>query len=345
MTKSSNGDVLIVDDEQCARELCAEVMSVSGYSPRAVSTGEKAVELVAEGRFAVVLLDVRMPGLTGIEVLRRMKAVRPDVEVIMITGFGSIESSVDAMRYGACDYVLKPFRVEELAIRVRRCMEERSAHAKIESLAKQVNSLLLGTTNALVAAVEAKHAYTRGHSERVSRYALEIATYYPLSDEKKKETVRRTVVLSAILHDIGKIALPDDVLDCPGRLSDEQWKMIRRHPVTGARILSGINPLKEALPGILYHHCHFNNPGALNSYPSGPSGRSGEKIPPLARIISVADTFDALTSTRPYRKAINKYDAAEIIEREAGRQFDPKAVKAFSLAFEVCFAVWRIGKQ
>lgn len=342
MPKSANADVLIVDDEQCARELCAEVISVSGYCPRAVSSGEKAVELVAEGRFAVVLLDIRMPGLTGIEVLKRMKAVRPDVEVIMITGFGSIESSVDAMRYGACDYVLKPFQVEELAIRVRRCMEERSARAKIESLAKQVNSLLLGTTNALVAAVEAKHTYTRGHSERVSRYALEIATYYPLADEQKKETVRRTVVLSAILHDIGKIALPDDVLDWPGALSEKQWKMIKRHPVTGARILSGINPLKEALPGILYHHCHFNNPGALNSYPSG---RSGEKIPPLARIISVADTFDALTSTRPYRKAVNKYDAAAIIEQEAGRQFDPKAVKAFSLAFEVCFAVWRVGKQ
>ncbi len=342
MRENWDTDVLIVDDEECARELCMEVLTLSGYSARAVNSSEKAVELVAQGRFAVVLLDIRMPGLSGIEVLKRIKAVRPDVGVIMITGFGSIESSVDAMRHGAYDYLLKPFRVEELAIRVHRCLEERNVQAKVVELARQVNSLMLGTIGALVKAIEAKHVYTRGHSERVSRYALEIVAYYPFPDPQRKETARRAVVLSALLHDIGKIALPDDLLDSPGRLTERQWEAMRQHPVTGVKILSGINPLKEALPGILYHHCHFNHPGAFNSYPRG---RSGENIPLLARIISVADTFDALTSDRPYRKSINKYDAVQIIEQEAGRQFDPQAVTAFYHAFELCFAVWEIGKE
>ncbi len=340
--QNSNADVLVVDDEQCARDLCMEVLSMSGYSARAVSNGEKAVELVARGAFAVVLLDIRMAGLSGIEALKRIKAVRPDVEVIMITGFGSIESSVEAMRYGACDYVLKPFRVKELVIRVRRCLEGRDALAKIAALGRQVSSLLVGTIGALVKAVEARHLCTRGHSERVSRYALEIAAFYPFPEEEQREGAMRTVVLSALLHDIGKIALPDDVLNSPLRLTDKQWVMIRRHPVTGAKILSGIDAFKEVLPGILYHHCHFDHPGATNSYPRG---RSGEKIPLLARIISVADAFDAMTSTRPYRKMVNKYDAAEMIGEESGRQFDPEAVKAFSRAFEMCFAVWRIGKE
>jgi putative two-component system response regulator len=342
MSENSKATVLVVDDEQCTRELCVEVLSRAGYAARAVSSGQKAVELVAHGTFSVVLLDIRMPGLSGIAALGMMRAVRPDVGIIMITGFGSIESSVDAMRLGAYDYILKPFRLEELTLRVRRCLEERAAQAKITALGKQVNSLLLGTIGALVKAVEAKHVYTRGHSERVSQYALEIATYYPFPSTQRKETVRRTVVLSALLHDIGKIALPDDVLDSPGELTEKQWEMMKRHPVTGTRILSGIHPLREALPGILYHHCHFNNPEAFNSYPQG---RSGRRIPVLARIISVADAFDALTSTRPYRKAANKYDAAEIIGREAGRQFDPRAVRAFGEAFEVCFAVWGIGKE
>lgn len=342
MKSDSMSQVLVVDDEARIRELCVEVLSMSGYTANAVSSGEKAVEMVAQGKFAVVLLDIRMPGLSGIEALKTMKAVRPDVGVIMITGFGSIESSVDAMRYGAYDYILKPFRLEELSIRVRRCMEERESRTKMKALATQVNSLLLGTISALVKSVEAKHLYTRGHSERVSRYALEIATYYPFPDEQKRETIRRAVVLSGLLHDIGKIALPDSVLDSPGKLSDKQWKMMKRHPITGSKILAGISPLKEAIPGILYHHCHFNNPGGSNSYPRG---RSGEHIPVLARIISVADTFDALTSTRAYRKAVSKYDAAEVIEHEAGHQFDPEAVTAFCHAFEVCFAVWRIGRD
>jgi response regulator RpfG family c-di-GMP phosphodiesterase len=342
MRKGPIPKVLIVDDEDQIRELCVESLEKFGYSAIGASNGEQAMELVAQGRFSVVLLDIRMPGLDGIETLKRLKLTRPELQVLMITGYGSVESSVEAMKHGACDYILKPFNLEELALRVRRCLEEQQAQTQIASLTKQVHSLMLGTIGALVKAAEAKSLYTRGHSDRVSRYSLEIASYYALPDETRKESLRRTIVLSGLLHDIGKIGLPDHVLNAPCKVGDEQWELIKRHPVIGARILSGIPPLKETLPGVVYHHCHFNNPAALNSYPPG---RAGRRIPVQARIISVADTFDALTTTRPYRRAVSKYEAVQIIEGEAGRQFDPEAVKAFLCAFDVCFAVWQIGEE
>jgi len=342
MGNAGKDSVLVVDDEEDMRELCVESLERFGYSARGVGSGEKAVEVIAQGRFAAVLLDIMMPGLGGMEALKRIKATRPDVQVLMITGFGSVESSVEAMKHGACDYILKPFNIQELGLRVGRCLAERESHAKIEALTREVHSLLMGTIGALIKAVEAKSQYTRGHSDRVSRYALEIANYYPVSDEGNKETLRRTIVLSGLLHDVGKIALPDSILNAPGKVGTRQWKLIRRHPVIGAKMLSGIPPFEDILPGIVYHHCHFNNPDAFNSYPQGVSGY---KIPIQARIISVADTFDALTSTRPYREAVGKYEATAIVEGEAGRQFDPDAVKAFMCAFEVCFAVWKIGKE
>ncbi len=342
MQNDSRSKVLVVDDDDVVRELCVQSLSRFGYCAIPASTGEKAVELVAQDGFAVVLLDIMMPGLGGMEALKRIKSIRPEVRVLMITGYGSIGSSVEAMSNGASDYILKPFNLEELALRVRRCLEEQIAQEKLTALSEEVNALMVGTIRALVKAVEAKSVYTRGHSDRVSRYALEITNYYPVAGEQKKETLQRIIVLSGLLHDIGKIALPDSILNAPCQVGDKQWELIKKHPIIGAKILSGIAALKEVLPGIVYHHCHFNNPDAPNCYPRG---RSGQRIPVQARIISVADTFDALTSTRPYRKAVDKHKAAQIIEEEAGRQFDPEAVKAFLHAFEICFAMWRIGKE
>ncbi len=342
MRDVSDGRVLVVDDEEGVRDLCVESLTTYGYSVHAVSTGERAIELAAEGRFGVVLMDVLMPGLGGTEALKRIKAIRPEVQVIMITGYGSVEGSVEAMKYGASDYVLKPFNLEELALRVRRCLDERSSRMRFIALAEEFNSLLLGTVRALVKAVEAKSLYTRGHSDRVSRYASEIMNCYPLPGERRKETARRAIVLAGLLHDIGKIALPDSVLNSPGKVGEKQWELIRRHPFIGARIVSEVPPLRQALPGVVYHHCHFNNPNAPNCYPQRKTGCS---IPLQARIVSVADTFDALTSTRPYRKALSKYDAVDVIRQEAGRQFDPEVVKAFLQAFELCFAIWKIGKE
>jgi len=342
MRNDSRSKVLVVDDDDVVRELCVQSLNRFGYSAVPASSGEKAIELVAHDGFAVVLLDIMMPGLNGIEALKQIKTIRPEVRVLMITGYGSIDSSVEAMSNGASDYILKPFKLEELVLRVRRCLDEQNAQAKLSALSEEVNALMVGTIRALVKAVEAKSVYTRGHSDRVSRYALEITNYYPLADEQHKETLRRIIVLSGLLHDIGKIALPDSILNAPCKVGDKEWEMIKKHPVIGAKILAGIAPLKEALPGIVYHHCHFNNPDAPNCYPRG---KSGQRIPVQARIISVADTFDALTSTRPYRRAVDKHKAAQIIEAEAGRQFDPEAVKAFLHAFEICFAMWAIGRE
>ena len=334
--------ILVVDDEPAIRDLLAEGLKQQGYHCDVASNGQEALDHLRRQQFSLVLSDIDMPSMDGVRLLQNVKEVHPDIEVVMITGVVDVEVALRAMRMGANDYLTKPFNLEEVRLTVEKALEKRRLvlenreyqrnleskvaertvelvlkRREIEELYEKLQISYETTLEALAAALDTRDTETQGHSMRVSEYTTVIARRLGVKDPELTE-IRR----GALLHDVGKIGIPDAVLRKPGKLSAEEWVEMRKHPEIGYRILSGIKFLEKSLPVVIAHQERYDGSG----YPRGLKGR---EIPLGARIFAVVDTLDAMTSDRPYRKALSYEVARDEIVRNAGIQFDPKVVELF----------------
>ena len=327
--------LLVVDDDEAVRRIVAELLQEEGYEPVIAASAEEALELLSKNQFELVISDIKMPGVDGLALLRNLRESHPETAVIMMTGFGQIESAVEALKLGASDYLTKPVRLAALTESVLTALNRRfenleaanyqkslegdvaSKTRELEQAYAQINETYKLTLEALVTALDARECETGHHSQRVVKYSLAIGQKLGLSTEELEQLAR-----GALLHDIGKIGVPDSILLKPGPLTDDEWVEMKKHPEIGARILSDIEFLKNASEIVMTHQEQWNGDGY-------PAGLTGEDIPLGSRIFAVADALDAIVSDRPYRKGRSLSYAREEIERYAGRQFDPQVVQAF----------------
>ena len=328
MSINRDEKILVVDDEQSIRELIVTSLEDNGYLCSTAADGQEALRKLEEEDYQLVISDIKMPGMDGIELLKRILSEYRDVAVIMVTSLVNINYSIEAMKLGAYDYILKPFDLGSLLISVQRAFERRmliiknreyqyNLELKVEEQTREIRKVFLNAIEALAQALEAKDAYTSGHSHRVTEISVIIAKELEI-DSDYVDKIR----LSGLLHDIGKIGIRGDVLNKPGRLTESEYKHVSTHPSIGVKILQFLIKENDVIEIIKHHHEFYNGKGL-------PDGLRMEKIPIGSRILAVADTFDAMTSTRPYRNALSPETAYKELERCKGTQFDPDVVDAF----------------
>lgn len=320
---------LIVDDEPHLRRVLVRLMQSDGFQCREAGSGVEALERLAEAPATLVLTDLHMPDLDGIGLLVEARKRYPDTAVVMITAVSDVGTAVKCLSVGAMDYLTKPFHLDEVRARVRQALEKRQLimdnrayqlglEARVQEQAKRLEQLFFASIQSLADALEVKDPYTAGHSMRVSRYSTRIARAMGLEDE-----VIRQIELGGRVHDIGKIGVREAVLNKPGPLTDEEYAHIMTHPVVGWRILLPLlSDMPLALNVVRSHHERVDGRGI-------PDRLAGGDIPLEARITAVADTFDAMTSGRPYRPGLPVSAACAELERCRGTQFDPDVVRAF----------------
>jgi len=330
--------ILLVDDEESVCALLSERLSSAGFDCAMRGSGEEALELLESEAFDVIISDLNMPGISGLELLAHVRQKHPLIAFLMVTGVDDIRVGIQAMKQGADDYLTKPFQFEVVLASLRKALERKALQAEIEDYRRNLEAMVEQRTRqyqaalkriemtydetleALGAALDLRDNETAGHSQRVSHYCMEIAKAMGVEAERLKHIER-----GSYLHDIGKIGIPDSILLKPGKLTPDEKQIMESHARIGYDLVSRIAFLAPAAEIVLTHQERFDGTGY-------PQGLLGEEIPLGARIFSVADTLDAMTSDRPYRKALPFSKAYDEINREAGRQFDPNVVKTF-LAF------------
>lgn len=324
------GRILLVDDEEHIRTLLKDALEELGYECDTAENGLRGLEKVEEnkGKYEAILLDIHMPELNGIETLKRLKLSYPDISVVVLSASRDVENVRDALKEGAYDYVFKPFDLNELKNTIKRACEktklirenrdyQKNLEIKVAEQTETLINLYADTLEALVLALDLREHETGFHSYRVTEYSLTLARKLGLPDKALSILAK-----GALLHDIGKIGIPDSILLKPGKLTDEEWKIMKMHPTMGYELLKKIDFLEEAAEIVLSHHEHYNGKGY-------PRGLKGEQIPLGARIFSVVDALDAMTSNRPYRQALSFEEAIERIAKSSGSQFDPSIVRVF----------------
>jgi response regulator RpfG family c-di-GMP phosphodiesterase len=326
--------LLIADDDAAVRSVLEEYLCLE-HDCESVGSAEEALRLLDGGGFQLVLSDIAMEGMSGLELIPRVRELAPDALVITVSGSHDIESAVEAMRAGAFDYIVKPFDLEHVRLAVARALEhqrllaakrnyetylERTVEQRTRELDGAVRSLDSAyrmTLKALATALETRDSETHGHSERVVSFSLRLGREMGLGADEM-----RSLEFGSLLHDIGKIGVPDAILRKPARLDEEEWEEMKLHPLHGQQILRGIEFLEGAARVVAQHHEKWDGTGY-------PLGLRGEEIDLNARIFAVADAFDAITSDRVYRVGRAYAAALAELERCAGRQFDPRVVEAF----------------
>ena len=344
MNASSVRSVAIVDDDPAVRKALALSVSHGGYSAVPLDGGGAVVDLfrAPDTDIDCVLLDIRMPGSDGTEILPKLAEIDPSVPVIMVTATNDVETAVSCMSKGAFYYVVKPVERAVLVATIRRAIEYRDAQNEagrlraenkryqhhleemVEERTDQLRDALaqlrahnLETVEALAGTIEAKDPYTRGHCTRVRDYSLRLAEALGFAGADLSR-----IEYGALLHDIGKIGVPGVILDKPARLTDDEFAVLQKHPVRGEAIVRPVAFFEDVLSIIRNHHERVDGGGY-------PDGLTGDGIDPAARIVAIADAFDAMTSTRPYRPAMDKALARARIGEAAGTQFDAEMVDAF----------------
>ena len=330
--------VLVVDDEEPLRSALARFLQRRGYGVLTASSGPEALERVKADRPLLMLLDVRMPGMSGIDVVPEALHVDPDLAIVMLSGVGDATTAALCMQRGAFDYLTKPIALPDLAKALDRAIRRRdtmlqekgistwlkrevsrqSQELRVANLVR--DELVLATLEALVNALEAKSTYFGGHSARVAAFAATIATELELPDDLVED-----VRVAGRLHDIGIIGIRDEILEKQGSLTEQEFDQVRQHVVIGSRILSPIGQLGEVPDIVRCHHEKWDGSGY-------PEGRSGEDIPIGARIINAAEVFDALTTSRPYRERIEPDAAVTHMRTMAGGALDSAVTEALAKA-------------
>jgi putative two-component system response regulator len=302
MTESVGKEVvLIADDDEANRDLLSGLLAGEGYQVICVSNGEQAVQAVHNEPVDVALLDVMMPGKTGFSACLAIKS-QPETRllpVVLVTGLSSTDDRLPGIMCGADDFLTKPVNKHELLARVRSLLRLKQFTDELENAETVLFSLALS--------IEAKDPYTEGHCDRLSKYSVAMAERLGLPDEQRV-ALRR----AGIVHDIGKIGVPEHILTKPGPLNEEEWKIMKQHPVVGERICSPLKSFRLVLPVIRHHHERLDGSGY-------PDGLKGEQIPLTARILQTVDVYDALTTERPYRTALEPQQALDVIRDEVRR--------------------------
>lgn len=319
--------LLVVDDEDAVRRVLYLKLSREGYKCEEANSAEQTLRALEAVPVALVLLDIKMPGKSGIELLPEVKEAYPDTAVIMATAVDDIDVAVQCLKLGADDYICKPFNLDELSLAVQRALEKRRLQLelrqyqqfledKVEEQKIEMKRLFLGAIEALVSALEAKDKYTAGHSRRVTEIAVAVGKELGLP-EQEMEDLR----WGSLLHDVGKIAIRQVVQNKLDSLTPEEYEHIMTHPKIGSRIVQPVvnGKISEMIE---HHHDHYDGTGLHQVV-------AGDAIPLGARVIAVADAFDAMTSDRPYREAMSIAEAIKEIKHCADRQFDPAVVAAF----------------
>ena len=316
--------IMIVDDEPANLRLLERLFR-RDYQVVTAQSGEEALRLLEQHDAALLITDQRMPGMTGIELLRRTAVFRPHMVRIILTGYTDIQALVEAINCGhVYRYVAKPWNNDDLRATVERAAEHyESNRARYEleianrRLSARLQEMTQGVVRAIADAVEAKDEYVYGHARRVGGYAAAIGRRMRLD----VQTLER-ISLAALLHDVGKIATPDEILQKPGELTDEERAVARTHPERGARVLAGVPELEDVATIVRHHHERWDGAGY-------PDGLAREMIPLASRVIRVADAYDSMTSPRPFREGLTHEAAVERLREGAGTRFDPGVVEAF----------------
>jgi len=349
--KNNASNILIVDDEIGPRESLRMVLKPN-YNVYTVENGYAAIQMIQQVEMDVLTLDLKMPGMNGIETLKEIRMLSPDVMVIIITGYGTLKTAIEAIRYGVFDYIPKPFNVPEILSIIDKSIQRRKLNLKVkevlgncfnQQLLKEpvVNDSLLPEEDKAVTdckwddinlsdtqsclefakvlayTLEEKDPYTSGHSERVCYYSDFISKRLSLSPKERSE-----LQIASYLHDIGKIGISNRFINKKGTLTSTDWAVIKQHTRKSIELLVPLNLSSNIISYIQHHHERYDGTGY-------PDGLAGEKIPLGARIIAISDSYDSMTSDRPYRKPLTNGDAKSELLKNAGKQFDPKLVALF----------------
>ena len=335
LTSAPGVRVLIVDDDLALRTILSVMLTQSAFVCRTAASGEEALRLLENQPTDVVISDLRMPGISGMDLLVEVRERYPRLAFLMVTGEDETRVGVRAMQLGADDYLLKPFdgdvvlgslyralqkkklerEVQEYRLHLEEMVSERTQ--QLRTALQQTERSYEDTLEALGAAIDLRDSPTAGHSRRVFLYSMELAKSIGGLEQEI-----RSIAMGAWLHDIGKLATPDRVLLKPGPLTDSEWEIMRRHARIGYDLVKSISFLAGAAEIVLTHHERFDGSGY-------PQKMKGDEIPFGARIFAVADTLDAMTSDRPYRAALPLQAARDVIERGSGTLFDPLVAAAF----------------
>jgi len=345
MSKKEKAKILIVDDEMRVREILSRKLTDDGYNCLAAADGNIALKMLRADSVELVLLDVMMPGKAGPEVLREIKAKYPDTAVIMVTAIADVQTAIGLMRMGAYDYIIKPVELNVLTVSLDRALEKRKLiienrdyqqhlEQRVEEQTKKIRQSFLNSTTSLAYALEAKDKFTHGHSEGVTEIAVAVA-----KEMAAPKYIAEKIKLAGLLHDVGKIGVSEMILNKPGKLTDDEWELVKAHCEVGERILSPIVEDREILEMVRHHHERFDGKG----YPDGLSGEQMTKgldiivltdtysrvLSQGAMALAVADAYDAMTSDRPYRPAMPHEAACSELIRGKGKQFAPVIVDTF----------------
>jgi len=321
---SANDWILVIDDDTSNLKMANRILSTEKMRVSCLKSGEDAIKFLQGNRPDLILLDIHMPGMDGFETIAaiRENETTSDIPVIFLTADEDSNSETRGLEAGAVDFIKKPFVPEVLLVRVRHTIElvrlqtDLSCEVKkktqeVVEQNRKLERISMQIVKALSGAIDAKDTYTNGHSTRVAEYSREIAfrAGFP-------KAVQDDIYMMGLLHDVGKIGIPDAIINKPAKLTDEEYSVIKSHPVMGAEILGNITEFPQLSTGAKWHHERYDGRGY-------PDGISGEDIPMEARIIAVADAYDAMSSRRSYRDVILQAKIREEMEKGAGTQFDP----------------------
>ena len=325
----SNTKILIVDDVKSIRSLLSDILSNLGYLCELAADGNECIEKCKTTKYDLILLDVNMPNLNGLETIELLKAGNIDASILMLSSSKDIDNVKTALKLGAYDYLFKPFQIKDIETAVQRGIErtklirenkyyQQQLEKKVIEQTNELMDLYADTLEGMVLALDLREQETGYHSYRVTEYALKLARYLNLSNEELS-----IIVKGALLHDIGKIGIPDAILLKKEKLTTSEWEIMKTHPQLGYNILKKINFLEESAKIVLTHHERYDGKGY-------PNGISGSEIPIGSRIFSIVDALDAMTSNRIYRSAVGFEEARQRIIDSSESQFDPEVIKSFT---------------
>ncbi|NCG56718.1 MAG: response regulator [Proteobacteria bacterium] len=302
--------ILVADDDPGARELVSAILSADGWpEPVLVEDGERALEQIRAQHWDILVTDLDMPRMRGDDLVRNAIQEDPDLSIVVTTGDGTVQNAVDLMKSGATDFIAKPYDVDDFIASMQR--------ARMRALNIHEVKGMRDTVEALLVALESKDKYLNGHSVRVRNMAIKLGALAGLDRGQL-----RILGYAALLHDVGKIGVHEDILNKTDKLTEEEYKAIQRHPEISAEIIAPVPFLNPSVNAVRHHHERWDGRGY-------PDGLSGEQIPLMARIISVVDAFDAMTSDRSYRSALSHEVALQKIQSGKGEQFDPRIADLF----------------
>lgn len=326
-------ELLIVDDNKAVRDYLRDVLIRDGHICKAASDGNEAVEIYGKNKIDCVFLDFEMPGMDGISAAKEMLNMNPDASIVMVTGFEDMEIIRSTMRLGVFDYLIKPIEPQVL-VRVLNKVEERNAllklkreyqtmlETKVNEQREKLEEMMFATVKSLVKALEARDPYTSGHSKQVKDIALKLFDEFKYSKDD-----REVLASAALVHDVGKVGIPDSILLKPGPLTNAEYDEVKKHPEIGADILSPSVSDNRIIDVVHHHHERHDGKGF-------PDGLKGDEIPEFTKIIIISDALSAMFSERPYREKRNRKYILKELDENSGTQFNPEFAAATTKLFK-----------